>query len=165
MTGVHRYDYNRGRNLNLIQNQLGATLWDLEWTNGTSFYFDREANTCRQIAFPVGILAPDWLKGADYLGQDNVSSHLCNVWLKGPRKFITYWADVETGEPVRWIFGWDGAVFDIMTWDTDVLEEERWQAPQSCFEQAQQPLRLVTAFEAERSSMSRLLALQHVADQ
>ena len=41
------YDWQRGFNLNLIQRQLGSTLWDLEWNNRTSFYFDREAQTCK----------------------------------------------------------------------------------------------------------------------
>lgn len=48
-----------------------ATTWIqnswCEYTNGTSFYYDLEAGTCRKIAFPVGILRPDWLSGATYL--------------------------------------------------------------------------------------------------
>ena len=125
--------------------QLGPDLWDLEWTNGTSFYFDRAADSCRQINFTVGILTPDWLNGAIYRGHENVSSHLCNVWQKGqplqagaglikdPKHFITYWADASTNQPVRWQF-FDGALFDILTWEEGkVLSDEQWQAPQSCF--------------------------------
>lgn len=41
------YDWKRGYNLNLIQKQLGSTLWDLEWSNHTSFYFDKQAQTCK----------------------------------------------------------------------------------------------------------------------
>ena len=29
------YDWPGGRNLNLIHSQLGSSLWDVEWTNGT----------------------------------------------------------------------------------------------------------------------------------
>lgn len=48
-----------------------------EYTNGTSFYFDLEKRTCRRVAFPVGILTPDWLAHADYLGTDTVNSRPC----------------------------------------------------------------------------------------
>ena len=129
-----RYDYVKGGNLLVTQNQLGSTLWDLEWTNGTSFYFDRQSNTCKVLTFPVGILAPDWLKGAQYLGRENVSSHLCDVWRKGPMNFITYWADVQSGQPVRFVFGMNGMQMDVITWEeSKVLADEFWQAPNSCF--------------------------------
>ena len=36
------YDWPGGRNLILIAKQPYDVLWDLEWTNGTSFYFNRE---------------------------------------------------------------------------------------------------------------------------
>lgn len=128
------YDWSNGRNLNVIHRQLGSSLWDLEWTNGTSYFFDREADTCRLLSFPVGILPPDWLKGAHYLGKDIASNHSCHVWQKGYSHFITYWADVQTNLPVRWIFGLNGVVFDILTWEEQaVLAEEHWQAPSSCF--------------------------------
>ena len=89
-TGNCRYDWPAQRNLNLIHKQQAGSLWDIEYGNRTSYYFDREANTCRTMRFEVGILTQDWLKGAEYLGQQEVDTHLCNVWLKGPRKFITY---------------------------------------------------------------------------
>ena len=129
-----RYDWPGQKNLNLIHKQQSSTLWDIEHGNGTSYYFDREANTCRRISFPVGILTPDWLDGAEYLGQQTVDTHDCNVWKKGPRDFITYFADTQSGRPVQWIFGWDEAVFQVMTWEEgEVLEDEKWQAPDACF--------------------------------
>lgn len=36
------YDWPGGRNLILIQEQQGALTWDMEWTNGTSYFFNRE---------------------------------------------------------------------------------------------------------------------------
>lgn len=78
-----------------------------EYTNGTSFYFDRRQRTCKRVAFPVGILAPDWLANATYLGTDTVSTRPCHVWTKADG-FIRYWADAASGVPVRWIF-FDGA--------------------------------------------------------
>ncbi len=129
-----RYDWPGQRNLNLIHKQQAGSLWDIEWGNRTSFYFDREANNCRTINMPVGILTPDWLKGAEYLGQQKADNHQCNVWLKGPRNFITYYADVETNLPVHWKFGWDNATFETLTWtEGAVLEDEAWQAPEICF--------------------------------
>ena len=81
---------------------------------------------------PVGLLTPTWLSEAEYVGQQSVDDHLCNVWKKAG--FITYWADVDTDQPVKWIFEWSGATFDIMTWsEGEVLEDEQWQAPAACF--------------------------------
>ena len=117
--------------------QQAGSLWDIEYGNRTSYYFDREANTCRTVHFPVGLLTQDWLKGSEYLGQQQVDKHQCNVWLKGAGNFITYFADVDTNRPVQWIFGWDGAVFQVMTWtEGAVLEDEKWQAPEACFSQS-----------------------------
>lgn len=76
---------------------------DAEYTNGTSFYFDRQQGTCRRVAFPVGILTPDWLANATYLGTEVVDAAPCHVWTKSDG-FIKYWADQRTGIPVRWIF-------------------------------------------------------------
>lgn len=127
-----RYDWPGQKNLNLIHNQQAGTLWDIEWGNRTSYYFDREANTCKMITMPVGILTPDWMSKAEYAGQETVDNHHCNVWKK--LDFITYWADVNTGRPVKWIFEWTGANFEVMTWEEgEVLEDAQWQAPAACF--------------------------------
>ena len=50
----------------------------------------------------VGILRPNWLDGANYLGQEHVDGFLCNVWEKA--NFIWYYEDVVTKRPVHWVF-------------------------------------------------------------
>lgn len=88
------YDWPRGRNANLIRRQLaeeGETLYDVEHTNGTSFYFTRPSSsssspsgekvkkqTCKTVTFPVGILPPNWLDGARYLGPRKVDGFDCH---------------------------------------------------------------------------------------
>lgn len=97
------YDWPNGRNLNIIQEQLGKRLYDLEWDNGTSFYYTLDAaQECITRHFEVGILRPDWLDGANYLGQRQVDGFLCNVWEKVD--FIWYYEDVVTKRPVYWRF-------------------------------------------------------------
>lgn len=96
------YDYPNGRNLNLIQKQLGVLTHDVEYTNGTSFYYELEQGTCKKITFTVGILRPDWLSGATYIGTENIDGFKCNVWEKVD--FIRYWEDVESQRPVSWLF-------------------------------------------------------------
>ncbi|XP_020233528.1 uncharacterized protein At4g14100 [Cajanus cajan] len=98
------YDWPNGRNFNIIQHQLGVLKYDLEWDNGTSFYYTLQPfdKTCKIIHFEVGILRPDWLHGATYLGQEYVDNFLCNVWEKVD--FIWYYEDVLTRRPVKWIF-------------------------------------------------------------
>ena len=69
------------------------------YNNKTSYYFDRELGTCKEIDFPVGILTPDWLANATYLGTDTVDTYDTHLWTKSDG-FIKYWADVKTGLPV-----------------------------------------------------------------
>lgn len=52
--------------------------------------------------FGVGILPPDWLSGARYVGQKRLDGFLCNVWEKV--EFITYYEDVVSKRPVSWTF-------------------------------------------------------------
>lgn len=97
------YDWPNGRNFNIIQNQLGKLLYDLEWDNGTAFFYTLDSNKeCRGKHFQVGILRPNWLDGATYLGQKYMDGFLCNVWEKVD--FIWYYEDVETKRPVYWRF-------------------------------------------------------------
>ncbi|CAA7405157.1 unnamed protein product [Spirodela intermedia] len=129
------YDWPNGRNFNIIQKQQGELLYDLEWDNGTSFYYNLDASRrCRTMRFPVGILRPNWLGGATYLGQVAVDGFLCNVWEKAD--FITYYEDVATRRPVRWVF-YTGRSIHVMTFEEGaVLEDEKWQAPVYCFDSA-----------------------------
>ncbi|KAL6647550.1 hypothetical protein ACP70R_014987 [Stipagrostis hirtigluma subsp. patula] len=125
------YDWPGGRNLNLIRDQLtGDPLYDVEWTNGTSYIFD--SSSCRTIRFPVGILPPDWLAaGAVYLGRESVDGFDCHVWTKVD--FIWYYEDVATGRPVRWNF-FNGMQQHVMSFEVGgVLEDSKWQAPAHCF--------------------------------
>nr|CAB3452206.1 unnamed protein product [Digitaria exilis] len=114
------YDWPKGRNLNLIQNQLsGDPTYDVEWTNGTSYYFD--SGTCRTVRFPVGLLPPDWLAGAVYLGRELVDGFDCHLWTKVD--FIWYYEEAATGRPQH-----------VMSFEVGgVLEDSKWQAPAYCF--------------------------------
>jgi hypothetical protein len=99
------YDWPNGRNFNIIQDQLNDVVdYDLEWTNGTSFMYTLHPSDrhCKVVHVEVGILRPNWLDGATYLGQEQVDNFLCNVWEKVD--FIVYYEDVLTRRPVKWIF-------------------------------------------------------------
>ncbi|CAJ1974721.1 unnamed protein product [Sphenostylis stenocarpa] len=128
------YDWSNGRNFNIIQNQLDHVVtYDLEWNNGTSFIYtlDPSHPTCQVIHVEVGILRPNWLDGATYLGQQRVDNFLCNVWEKVD--FIWYYEDVLTRRPVKWIF-YSGYTAHVMTFEVGaVLEDPNWQAPVYCF--------------------------------
>lgn len=106
------YDWTNGRNFNIIQEQLSNDLlYDLEWNNGTSFVYTlNSSNYCRTSQLDVGILRPNWLAGATYLGQRHVDGFLCNVWEKVD--FIWYYEDVLTHRPVHWLF-YTGNVCDV----------------------------------------------------
>nr|XP_027095821.1 uncharacterized protein At4g14100-like isoform X1 [Coffea arabica] len=107
------YDWPNGRNFNIIRDQLqdsDSILYDLEWNNGTSFFYTLPDHhhpsstppSCRSAQLDVGILRPNWLDGASYLGQRHVDGFLCNVWEK--LDFIWYYEDVVTKRPVHWLF-------------------------------------------------------------
>ncbi|XP_050276036.1 uncharacterized protein At4g14100-like [Quercus robur] len=128
------YDWVNGRNFNIIQDQLSSkVLHDLEWNNGTSFFYTLDSNKeCRTSQLEVGILRPNWLDGANYLGQRHVDGFLCNVWEKVD--FIWYYEDVVTKRPVHWVF-YTGREAHVMTFEVGaVLEDAKWQAPVYCFE-------------------------------
>ncbi|KZV44067.1 hypothetical protein F511_10738 [Dorcoceras hygrometricum] len=135
------YDWPNGRNFNIIQDQLGQLLYDLEWNNGTSFVYTRDSTEkCRTSQLEVGILRPNWLDGAVYLGQQQVDGFLCNVWQK--IDFIWYYEDVVTTRPVHWVF-YTGRSIHVMTFEVGaVLEDIEWQAPIYCFEKARSHLKV-----------------------
>ncbi|KAM0934807.1 hypothetical protein DsansV1_C30g0214361 [Dioscorea sansibarensis] len=130
------YDWPAGRNVNLIQRQLGDLLHDVEWNNGTSFYYTVGPNStnggdCRVTEFEVGIPRQDFLDDATYLGVEYTDGFLCNLWTK--LDFIWYWEDVDTQIPVRWDF-YDGISSHVMKFEEGVeLEKSQWQAPSYCF--------------------------------
>ncbi|KAK4371858.1 hypothetical protein RND71_007242 [Anisodus tanguticus] len=128
------YDWTNGRNFNIIQDQLGKLLYDLEWNNGTVFRYtlDDDKEECSSSLIDVGILRPNWLDGATYLGQQFVDGFQCNVWQKVD--FIWYYEDAVTKRPVHWVF-YTGRSIHVMTFEVGaVLEDAKWQAPVYCFE-------------------------------
>jgi len=128
------YDWSKGRNFNIIQKQLGRKLYDLEWNNGTSFYYYLDKDECKRMHFDVGILRPNWLEGAKYLGMKYVDGFLCNEWEKVD--FIWYYEDAITNRPVHWRF-FSGMSVHVMTFEVGaVLEDAEWQAPIYCFDKA-----------------------------
>ncbi|XP_068661304.1 uncharacterized protein At4g14100-like [Aristolochia californica] len=131
------YDWPNGRNFNIIQDQLGQLLYDLEWNNATSFIYTLdERKKCRTAQLEVGILRPNWLDGARYLGQEYVDGFLCNVWEKVD--FIWYYEDVVTKRPVHWVF-YTGRSAHVMTFEVGaVLVDDKWQSPVYCFERKEE---------------------------
>ncbi|XP_010250494.1 PREDICTED: uncharacterized protein At4g14100-like [Nelumbo nucifera] len=126
------YDWPKGRNVNIMQKQLGELFYDIEWNNGTSFYYTLgRKGKCEMMEFEVGIPRPDFLDGASYLGTDYTDGFWCNVWEKVD--FIWYYEDVVTRRPVRWDF-YDGISTHVMTFEVGaVLEDSQTQAPAYCF--------------------------------
>ncbi|XP_078432484.1 uncharacterized protein At4g14100-like [Wolffia australiana] len=126
------YDLPNGRNFNILQGQLSEVLYDLEWDNGTSFYYTLgDGGTCRRVSFPVGLLRPDFLSDATYLGRVNTDGFLCDLWQK--LDFIWYYEDVASKRPVRWDF-FTGMSMHVMTFEVGaVLPDPAWQAPVYCF--------------------------------
>lgn len=129
------YDWPRRRNLNLVRHQLSADpLYDVEWNNGTGFYFDSKA--CRVEQFPVGVLPPWWLSGggAEYVGRRVAGGIDCHVW--GKAGFIFYYEEARTGRPVRWDFvDVTGIQQFVMSFEPGATLEDdaQWQAPAYCF--------------------------------
>ncbi|TKV90155.1 hypothetical protein SEVIR_9G009900v4 [Setaria viridis] len=128
------YDWPGGRNLHVIRYQLAddAPYFDNEWNNGTSFFYTPARRSCRSAAVGVGILRPDWLlPGAVYLGRRDAGGFDCHVWAKAD--FITYYEDVKTKRPVKWVF-YTGRIAYVMNFEVGaVLEDAAWQAPEYCF--------------------------------
>jgi len=135
------YDYQKGRNLNLIRGQHDddpdamGELWDVEFNNKSSFYYYPRAQSCKKIDFPVGILRPNWLENATFLRAEEAEGYKCNVWTKASG-FITYWEDVESSKPVKWKFG-SGMEEYVIKWIVnETLPDEKWNLPEYCFNEA-----------------------------
>ncbi|KAJ4748456.1 transferring glycosyl group transferase [Rhynchospora pubera] len=88
------YDWPNRRTMNRIQYQLGDYLRDVEWNNGTSYYFTNgPTGTCTTRLFPIGVLPPEWLQGATYLGRTWADGFDCHVYTKVD--FIYYWVRLD----------------------------------------------------------------------
>ncbi|XP_052166131.1 uncharacterized protein At4g14100-like [Oryza glaberrima] len=133
------YDWPHGRDLNIVRDQLSGDppLYNVEWVNGTSYLFDTAASSCRTFQFPVGLLPPDWIATANYLGRDTVDGFECHVWSNF--LFSRYYADVATGHPVRWIF--NGNTRHVLEFEAGVVlqDSSKWQAPPYCFASSTPP--------------------------
>ena len=99
-------------------------------------WFDKRQD-CKTIDQPVGILPPNWLSNATYLGLKTVDAHDVNAWTKAPwptkdRMFVHYYADKVTGDPVYWQF-FDHAQFHVLQFEVNrTLSDEEWQEPDRC---------------------------------
>lgn len=132
------YDWPHKRNLIIIRPQLNktGTTWDVEWNNGTSYYFSREEKRCRTVTFPVGVLPPNWLDNATYLGRQLSDGINTTAWTKAG--FIKYYSDEDTNYPVRWLFLESNADHHVLTFEEGVVAPSLfWQAPEYCFDAEQ----------------------------
>jgi hypothetical protein len=140
------YDFKGGRNLNIITSQdLEAqgkgTLWDYERQDGLSFYYTPKTKECRTLDMEYGLLSPSWLADdppAELIAEgQKLGIYTVNVWTKGESDkpgvpFITYYSEVGTGRPVRWVF-FTRQVFDIIAYEPGVnLPEHDWKVPDYC---------------------------------
>ena len=109
------YDVTKGANLLIItpDENKSDVLWDLELDTKSSYYFTPSRHTCTRMSFPVGILRPDWLHGAQYLGVRPCPfqpDQQCAGWTKD--RFIDYYAYLDTCAPASWYF-WSMAAFFV----------------------------------------------------
>lgn len=125
------YDWTNGRSSHIMHYQQRNVIHNIEWNNGTTFYYDLDSQSCYVTQDDAGILLLDWLDNATYLGQEQLNGLTCNVWSKGD--IVEYWEDVETNRPVHWKF-FGGSSADFMTFDVGaVVEHSQIQAPAVCF--------------------------------
>lgn len=131
------YDWPNGRNFNIIHKQLGPTIYDLELNNGSQYIWFSDRDECKTIHQPVGILPPDWLSNATYLGVSKLGAFEVNGWTKAPwptkdRMFVHYYADTQTGQPVYWEF-FTGAQFHVLSFEINkTLADSQWHVPDQC---------------------------------
>lgn len=136
------YDWPAGGNLHIDRIPGQPPFFDNERQNGSTYYYT-PGGSCKVIEMGVGLLPPNWLDGAEYIGNQTVRSASdksvnCHVWTKGDAMgnatgpFITYYENIETKTPGRWRF-FDGMYFDILRWEPGKqASPEQWQLPPSC---------------------------------
>ncbi|KAJ8645962.1 hypothetical protein MRB53_007710 [Persea americana] len=130
------YDWPNGRNFNIVQHQLGKLLYDLEWNNGTSFFYTLDSTEeCRVAHLDVGIIRSNWLDGANYLGQEHVDGFLCNVCEKWELKCVLHQCQAGSQNIGENVFTMERRSAHVMTFEVGaVLEDAKWQEPLYCFE-------------------------------
>lgn len=136
------YDWPAGGNLHIDRIPGQPPFFDNERQNSSTYYYT-PGGSCKVIEMGVGLLPPNWLDGAEYIGNQTVRSASdksvnCHVWTKGDAMgnatgpFITYYENIETKTPARWRF-FDGMYFDILRWEPGKqASPEQWQLPPSC---------------------------------
>ena len=70
--------------MNIIRSQQGfrGTLYDVEYDNHTSFYFDRQKGTCKSITFPVVSVTVVPAQSLKYMTHCSVNGHVRHcVWI------------------------------------------------------------------------------------
>ena len=115
------YDWTNGRNYNIVKPQLDVkdTMYDLEYNNGSTFYYFPGKAQCNVIEMGVGILRPTWLgDSGTYLGVETVDDFKCDVW-NASNGFAIWYVDQTTRLPVHWRFG-GGAEFHVMAWNEGI---------------------------------------------
>jgi len=72
-------------NLHRHQNQLSDVVFvDNGRANGTSYYYDApDPTACASVPLHVGLLKPDWLGGAAYVGAREVGGFTVDCWEQG----------------------------------------------------------------------------------
>mmetsp|Transcript_55490 Transcript_55490/g.119776 ORF Transcript_55490/g.119776 Transcript_55490/m.119776 type:complete len:207 (-) Transcript_55490:81-701(-) len=128
------YDWERQANLIIDQPDFGkdGPLWDLELGNHSSYYVHPLKETCMYMHFQVGILRPDWLQNATYMGKSTIQGVSVHGWTKVD--FIDYYASVEDCSPVSWYFHTMKTSFNTIGFfpDEAVPDESYFRPPDYC---------------------------------
>ncbi|KAK1282930.1 Uncharacterized protein QJS10_CPB22g00460 [Acorus calamus] len=110
------YDWPAGRNVNLMQKQLGPRLHDVEWDNGTSYYYTLgdDGPTCETMYFGVGVPRPDFMAGRLSTSDGFIRMGSCVICGRNWSSF--------------------GITSHVMTFEVGpTLDRSEWQAPAYCF--------------------------------
>eukprot|EP00038_Savillea_parva_P008041 m.174277 g.174277 ORF g.174277 m.174277 type:complete len:183 (-) comp13810_c0_seq1:194-742(-) len=133
-TVVTYYDSSRGANLLIVapDGNTSDALHDLELNSGHSYYYTPARRTCMPLNFSVGILRPNWLANATFLGERRVNGRVTLAWTKA--NFIDYYADPGTCEPVSWYFHAMKATFYTVLYEpgTEVPDTSWFKPPAYC---------------------------------
>jgi len=136
-TSVTYYDNELGANLIQITDDdiSESVMWDLELDTKKSYYFYPDTKECVERNFPVGILKPNWLEGAESIGESiGWDGRVVCGWTKA--NFLEYYADKETMEPVSWYFHLMQASFNTLYFGPNVsIPHVEWfDPPEYCLE-------------------------------
>eukprot|EP01147_Barroeca_monosierra_P008280 gene8279-854_t len=142
------YDWTIKKNFILIRHQQPVPdTYDLQVESGDTYYYNPTLKTCNVIHMPVGILRPDWLHGASFIGHRKIHNIRCNCWNQtwdsNPKHDLTYCSEEETDRPIQWTFGIDGAVQDVIVYEANKSPPNAtlWQVPQYCKQQSESLLK------------------------